>query len=263
MSSKQFDKYEYYLRAVQSPGIDVEFLQDTYKELKKKKPYLLREDFCGTFAISCEWVKANPKNKAFSIDIDSEPIKYGEKNYLPKLSADQQTRVKRIRSSVLSSRLPSTDIIAAFNFSSFIFKDRKLMLSYFKHCHLSLKPNGILVIDTFGGAKCQQKNRESVRHKGFVYYWDQKNFDAINNYATYSIDFKITGEKRVRKNVFHYDWRMWSIPELREIMADAGFSRTHVYWEGSTRKGEGNGIFTRETNGDECQAWVAYIVGEK
>jgi hypothetical protein len=45
-------------------------------------------------------------------------------------------------------------------------------------------------------------------------------------------------------------------------MLEAGFRRTHVYWEGTTRTGDGNGDFKRAENGEECDAWVVYIVGE-
>ena len=65
----------------------------------------------------------------------------------------------------------------------------------------------------------------------------------------------------MHKRAFSYDWRMWTIPEIREAMADAGFKATHVYWEGTARNGLGNGVFTRKARGESCQAWIAYVVG--
>ena len=47
------DKYEYYLNSVQSPDTDVEFIRSVYRETRKRDPISLREDFCGTFMISC------------------------------------------------------------------------------------------------------------------------------------------------------------------------------------------------------------------
>ena len=41
----------------------------------------IREDFCGTFSLCCEWVKAHHENRACGIDLDLEPIEYGKKNY--------------------------------------------------------------------------------------------------------------------------------------------------------------------------------------
>lgn len=57
---------------------------------------------------------------------------------------------------------------------------------------------------------------------------------------------------------------MWSIPELRDILEDVGFKRTHVYWEGTDKDGEGDGVFKRiEVSDEDCESWVAYIVAEK
>ena len=73
---KEFDKYKYYLKSVQSPEEDVKFLRNTYEELKKTTPRELTEDFCGTFKICCEWVRLNKKNTATGIDLSEEPLQW-------------------------------------------------------------------------------------------------------------------------------------------------------------------------------------------
>jgi len=264
--ARQFDKYEYYLNSVQAPDTDVVFMRDTYKELRKKKPHTLREDFCGTFSISCEWAKLNREHFAYGVDIDPEPLEYGRSFYLPQLTRQQQERVDIICESVLSHDLPKVDIIAAFNFSYFIFKERKILLDYFTNCYRTLNKEGLLVADCFGGSLCNSPNKEKTKHKGFIYEWEQESFDTITNHARYNINFKLDTEKFWRKQVFTYDWRMWSIPELKDIMADAGFKKTHVYWEQADASGEGTGDFIRQQTqapDDQCDAWVAYVVGEK
>src|SRR3954469_8879104 len=100
MKSRPFDKYEYYLRAVQSPDTDVEFIRDTYKEIRKKYPSVLREDFCGTFAICTEWVKLNRQNEAIGIDLDSEPIQWGIEHNLTILSEAQRHRLRVLQENV-------------------------------------------------------------------------------------------------------------------------------------------------------------------
>ena len=55
---KDFDKYYYYHKSVQSPDVDVKFFDRVYKEMRGKEALSLKEDFCGTFSISCEWVKS-------------------------------------------------------------------------------------------------------------------------------------------------------------------------------------------------------------
>jgi hypothetical protein len=66
------------------------------------------------------------------------------------------------------------------------------------------------------------------------------------------------------RNAFIYDWRLWTLPEMQEIMTEAGFHDVHVLWEGSDRKTrEGNGVFRRCTRGGDEEAWIAYVVGRK
>lgn len=260
-------KYDLYRRAVQSPEGDVEFLQGVYKELKKSKPQVLREDFCGTFALSAEWVKFKPHHIALGVDLDPEPIAYGVSHYYSKLKKDQQERLKIVHGNVLTKNHPELkshkkpDIQIALNFSYFIFKTRDLMKQYFKTVYDNLDSNGIFVLDLFGGTQCQDAIEDTTKHKGFTYYWDQTGYDPVTNNALFHIHFKVGNKKH--KNVFTYDWRLWSIPELKDILSEVGFKKSHIYWEGTNPKGGGNGIFTRTQEGEACLSWIAYIVAEK
>lgn len=261
--NRPYDKYELYKASVQSPETDVEFLRDTYKELNGGLPTTLREDFCGTHAICCEWVKLNSKFQARGVDLDPEPLEYGEKNYQPLLTDEQRERIKIYNMNVLDKGLPKADVIAALNFSYFIFKTRSVLTSYFRNCHKSLNRGGLLIVDCFGGSACMESNEEETEFEDedFSYFWDQDLFDPVNNHALFHIHFKRKGEKK-RQKAFTYDWRMWSIPEIREVMIEAGFKKAHVYWEGTTKDGEGDGKFKIVQKGEECESWVAYVVGE-
>ncbi|MFN7455209.1 MAG: class I SAM-dependent methyltransferase [Pseudobdellovibrionaceae bacterium] len=259
---KLFDKYELYQKAVQSAETDVEFLRKVYREIRKKDPQLLREDFCGTFALSCEWIKLNKNFSAIGVDLDPEPLEYGKAHGFKKLNESQQKRLRLIEQNVLKSGLPTADIAIAMNFSYFVFKSREIMKQYFQNVYKSLKKNGIFVVDCFGGSHCFEANEEKTNYKAFTYFWDQASYDPVTSRAQFYIHFKMKGQPK-RERVFIYDWRMWSIPELREIMQEVGFKKTHVYWEGTTKKGEGDGVFTRTEKGEECQSWIAYIAAEK
>jgi len=256
-----FDKYYLYHEAVQSTDEDVLFIRDTYKSLKGRQPTTMREDFCGTFSLSCEWVKLSPKFKAIGVDIDPEPMDYGKSHYLPQLNPSQQKRIQLFESDVLKPGQPAADIVIAMNFSYFVFKKRQVMKKYFENVYRSLKKDGIFLIDAFGGSQCQDEIEDEHRFKKFSYFWDQTGFDPVTNEALFYIHFKVNG-KKVEK-VFTYDWRMWSLPELREILEEVGFKKTHVYWEGTDKKGEGNGLFTRTEKGEPCESWIAYVVAEK
>jgi|SRR6185312_4347399 len=259
---RSFDKYDYYHRAVQSADDDVKFLRRVYKDLRGKEPKTLREDFCGTFALSCEWVKLNPRFQAIGIDLDPEPLEYGRAHNLPKLKPEQQKRVALLEGNVLHWNLPKTDIAIAMNFSFCLFKTREVMKKYYANVLKSLKQDGIFILDIFGGSNCYDSNVEVTRLRGFTYYWDQTGFDPVTNRALFHIHFKPAGQKKVSR-VFTYDWRIWTIPEIREMLIEVGFKRTHVYWEGTTREGEGNGVFTRTEKGESCESWIAYISAEK
>lgn len=256
-----FDKYELYRKAVQSAENDVQFIQNTFKELKGKSAKTFREDFCGTFALSTEWIKLNPRHESVGIDLDPEPMAYGKQHYLTKLKPEQQRRMRLLEGNVLDPNLPKGDIVAAMNFSYFCFKQRDLLKRYFANVYKTLNKDGIFLVDTFGGSQCYDAIEDEIKHEGFTYYWDQTNFDPVTNEALFHIHFKVGGKKI--EQVFTYDWRLWTIPELREIMNEVGFKKTHVYWEGTAKDGTGDGNFTRVDHGESCQSWIAYIVGEK
>ncbi len=261
---RPFDKYYYYSDSVQAPESDVEFVSKTFEEIVGRKPKVVREDFCGTFSFCCEWVKLDRENKAIGLDIDQEPIDYGFQHYFTNLDEDQKKRVEIKNKDVLSGRLPKTEVICAMNFSYFIFKERETLKKYFKGCHTSLEAGGLLILDCFGGSKCYEANEEETvdDEQHYSYFWDQDSFDPVTNDAMFYIHFKRKGEPR-REKCFTYDWRLWSIPELKDILKEVGFKDIHIYWEGTTDDGEGDGVFSKVTVGEECESWVAYIVAEK
>lgn len=256
-----FDKYALYRRAVQSAESDVVFIQDTFKSLKGRAPRTFREDFCGTFALSTEWVKLSPRHESIGVDLDPEPVAYGRQHYMSKLKSEQQKRMKILEGNVLEPNLPKADIVAAMNFSYFCFKQRDLMKKYFANVLKTLNKDGMFLVDIFGGSQCYDAIEDTIKHDGFTYYWDQTNFDPVTNNALFHIHFRVGGKKI--EQVFTYDWRLWTIPELRDIMHEVGFRKTHVYWEGTAKDGTGDGNFTRVDHGESCQSWIAYLVGEK
>lgn len=257
-----FDKYRYYIDSVQAPDIDAKFFLEVYEELRGKKPQSLREDFCGTFIVCCEWVKLNPSFKAYGLDLDPEPVDWGKRNNLFLLKPEQQNRVSISLKNVLDKDVPNTDIVAAQNFSFFLFKKRQQMKEYFQNVYNSLNTNGIFITDCFGGSGCYEPNEEETKYKTYSYFWDQDTFDPITMEGMFYIHFKRKGEKK-REKVFTYDWRLWSIPELKEIMFEVGFKDVQIYWEGTKKDGSGDGNFKIAKVGEPCDSWISYIVGIK
>jgi arylsulfatase A-like enzyme len=54
-----------------------------------------------------------------------------------------------------------------------------------------------------------------------------------------------------------------SLTTLAELLAEAGFRNSTVYWEGSDEDGEGNDEYSPVERGDADPAWIAYIVAER
>ena len=202
----------------------------------------------------------NAENRAWGIDIDTDPLQYGAAHYLTTLSREQRARVKTRRMNVMSSRAPRADIICAFNFSYFIFQERAALVRYFESCRSLLNKKGIIAVDIFGGPQHARPSVDSKRVTGMKYFFEQSAFDPITNKARFHLSFQLKGQ-RTCSRVFSYDWRMYSIPEVRDAMMDAGFKETIVYWEGTARNGRGSGVFHRRSTGEPCEVWVAYIVG--
>ena len=262
LSAGSADRYVLYTDSVQAPDSEIDFFRKVYRKAFGRPPTVVREDFCGTAAICCQWVRANARNVAIGVDLDPEPLDWCREHYLPTLTPEQRSRLSLRRANVLNVRTQPVDVIAALNFSFCIFKQRSELLRYLRRCHKALARNGVMVMDIYGGPEAQQPVEEKTRHKGFTYVWDQAEYNPITNEALNHIHFHFPDGSRMR-NAFTYDWRLWTPAELTDMLHEAGFSQPRVYWEGATTDGEGDGIFRPRTRVAQEDAWVAYVVGFK
>ena len=80
---------------------------------------------------------------------------------------------------------------------------------------------------------------------------------------TSNADLASTGKATSAKDVFVYNWRMWGMMELRDLLLEAGFSKTIGYWEGEDDDGGGDGDFFATDEAEQCEAWVTYIAALK
>ena len=251
-------KYDFYERSVPGPETEVAFMQDEYKRHYGHKAHTFREDFCGTAAISCEWVKQGKNFEAYGIDLDPEPIQMGKVRHYSKLSSAEKTRMHYLQQNVLNAKAPKVDAICAFNFSYFIFRSRKDLLQYFKSVRKSLNKQGTFYIDLFGGPESQKLVTDTKKVGKITYFWECQHFNPITHECTFAIHFKDAKGKK-HENVFTYHWRFWTMPELRDLLAEAGFSKVVSYWEGDDHDGGGNGEFEPADDAENCDAWVSYI----
>ncbi len=260
--AEQADIHELYEESVQNVANEVEFLRTTFNDLRGRTAYSFREDFCGTASLACEWAKQGPEYSSVGVDIDPSVLEWGRENRVGRLAAEEQARVSLIESDVQTVETPQVDILAAFNFSYWIFEERAQMVAYMRRCYEALKDDGVLFMDMFGGPESFEETKEKTKHDGFTYIWHQAEFHPVTNHMQCYIHFKFPDGSRI-KRAFSYAWRLYTAPELRDMLHDAGFRNVTVYWEGEDEDGEGNGEFTPSQTGEADLAWIAYIVAEK
>jgi SAM-dependent methyltransferase len=262
--SERFDRHDLYQRAVQTVDVEIDFIDETFRALRGRLPRSIREDFCGTANTSCEFVRRRRGNRAFGVDLCEETLTWGITHNLSKLRPDARSRLELIRGDVRIARTPPVDAVLAMNFSYCIFKDRAGLREYFRHTRRMLRPRGLFFLDAYGGYDAFRVLREPRRiDRNVTYVWHQASYNPINGETLCHIDFRFRDGSAMRK-AFTYDWRVWTLPELREVLAEAGFRKSTVYWEGwDERKWEGDGEFKPAEMGEADAGWIAYVVAKK
>lgn len=252
------EKYALYEAAVQDPKDDTHTIAKIVRTLRGREPLSLREDFCGTFAFSSAWVRRSPRHRALGIDLDPAPLNYGLKHHFSQLKPHQQKRIRLVQQNVLVPTVPGVDLIAALNFSYWIFKLRGMLKRYFRACLQSLNRRGCLVLDLCGGPEMLRKNLDRskfrLNRKQYTYLWEQKSYDPTTNESQFAIHFK-TPSGRIARDVFTYDWRIWTVPEIRDLLLEVGFREVHVFYE------DDQGRFREAPPPEEDVVFIAYIVG--
>jgi SAM-dependent methyltransferase len=257
------DRHKLYERSVQDPALECKFIHKTFRKLRGRPARLLREDFCGTAAVCCEWARRDDRNTAIGVDIDPDVLEWGREHNLARLKPDDRVRVRLMQEDVREVQTPEpSDVILAMNFSYMFFKTRELLGGYFRTVREGLADDGVLFLDAFGGYESFQELKEKTRHKGFDYIWEHASYNPINGDMTCHIHFRFPDGSKLKK-AFTYHWRMWTLPEIQELLTEAGFARVTVYWEEVDEEGDGTGVYSPATVGSADPGWVCFIVAEK
>lgn len=266
-----FDRHVLYEASVQCVEADIDFFQRLWKSKHRRALRRLKEDFCGTAALAAEFVRRHPENRAWGVDLHRPTLDWGRRHHLAPLGKDAG-RVHLLEQDVRKVNRPQVEMVAALNFSYSVFKTREELRGYFRNAYASLAPGGVFVVDAFGGTGAMETSEEprripaSVRRDGaripaFTYVWEQSRFNTITHEILCHIHFRFR-DKSMWHRAFTYDWRLWTLPELREIMTEAGFASTEVYMEGwDDEEDEADGIFRRRTFFENMEGWVGYVVG--
>jgi len=269
--SAPLHRHYLYSAAVQSVEADLKFFRRVYKRNHGKLFRRFREDFCGTAVLACDWVRRGAKHEAWGIDLDRKTLDWGRKRYVPRLG-EGASRLHLLCEDVCQVTEPKVDLIAALNFSYSVFKTREGLVGYFRQVRRSLAEGGVFVLDAWGGteAMCEEVDKRKIEAEtafdgtkvpAFTYVWEQARFNPIDHEILCHIHFRLPDGTKL-KRAFSYDWRLWTLPEMCELLAEAGFDSSEVYTEGwDDDEDEADGVFRRRTYFENQEGWVAYVVG--
>jgi len=104
-----------------------------------------------------------------------------------------------------------------------------------------LAAGGVFICDTYGGESAfltGHVHRDhwitEGPHRGLRvrYTWEQRESDALSGMVTDVCHFRVDRGGVIEQDLpdaFVYRWRLWSVPELRDALAEAGLTTTAVY----------------------------------
>lgn len=224
-----------YESCVQNPELAVKLLRGIHAD----SPRILAEDFCGTAALSRAWARAIPDARAIAADIDPAPLKRA-KSEIAKSRPAIGKRVRILRANVLTSAPLAklrADVLFVGNFSIGEIHDRATLVRYLARSRNRLLPSGVFVCDIYAGESAFREGttqREHILAGGtrVKYTWEQRTADPFTGLVENALHFRVfKGSELVQdlRDAFVYHWRLWSIPELRDAMLEAGFDRVDVY----------------------------------
>ncbi|XP_050215194.1 uncharacterized protein LOC126666231 isoform X2 [Mercurialis annua] len=280
-------KFLLYQQSVQSPKGDISYLHKFFlMYVGGRSPLHFQEDFCGTAFLSTEWLRSDPRRTAVGVDLDLEALNWCMENNINKVGADGYSRISLFHGNVLQPheaellsnkclkenvQLPARDIVCAFNYSCCCLHRRADLVLYFKHVLDSLsKSGGIFAMDLYGGSSSEGKLRLQRRFPNFTYIWEQAEFNIIERKTRISLHFNLPKQQKKIRHAFSYTWRLWSLPEIRDCLEEAGFKSIH-FWlrempdseENRNIEGFGAGRdikYEEVETFEQVDSWNAYIV---
>lgn len=264
--SAHADRFRLYELSVQSAALEVDFIESAFHRLRGRRAVLLREDFCGTAQLCCEWVRRGRGHRAIGVDLDPEVLAWGRTHNLAGLDGAQRQRIELICADVQEVTTPAPDIVLALNFSYWLLKERGQLKGYFARVRESLAEDGVLLLDAYGGYNAFRTLKERRSVSGdfgpFTYVWEQAEYDPVSGGLICHIHFELPDGSCLER-AFSYDWRLWTLPEVRDLLFEVGFRGVQVFWQGWDVKGEPDGCFEPVARGEPDANWICYLAAER
>ena len=262
------DKHTLYAEAVQSPAGDIAYLcrfHAQYMPPGAEAPLLLREDFCGTSELCAAWCASDPRRQAVGVDLDAEELRYAVDTVLAD-AGSAGSRTLLVQANVLDDPAGATpfnaetwagddneglardwwalwqrkaDVVAALNSSLCLLHTPHDARAYCAAARANTASPGLFVLDMNGGHSMEKELQLKTRLRGFDYIWEQDGFDPLSRLIRCHITFRTRGHSPTTlKHAYSYTWRLWTLPEVKDMLLDAGFSAVHVWMRRMREDGE-------------------------
>ncbi|HEY8429583.1 MAG TPA: class I SAM-dependent methyltransferase [Sandaracinaceae bacterium] len=244
-------RYRLYEAAVQTPELDVEILERLFVARTGRVPLALREDFCGTAALSAAWVGSDDDREAVAVDRDRAVLAYAERVHRAALE-DEAERMTLVRADVRAPSDRTFDLVVAMNFSWALFDDAELA-EYLANAARCLEDDGLLVLELFGGRDMRRPLVREHRHEDFVYVWEQRAYDAERAILDARISFRRRGVEL--KDAFTYRFHLRPLDRLCAMLRDAGLTEVELLVE------DRRGRYRRARREPRAPLWRGFLVG--
>lgn len=216
------DRWELYEHCVQSPADVCDLLARAHGGAART----LLEDFCGSAAISREWVRRG--GAAVALDADASALARAGEGIATVLADVRDSDALRGR---------SFDVIHAGNFSLGYFFERAPLVEYLRQRAARLAPGGVFACDTYGGRSAfepgaWQRERFLAGGLRVVSMWEHRSADPVSARVENVLHFRVERDGEVVAQLaeaFVYVWRLWSLSELRDALLEAGLRTVDVY----------------------------------
>lgn len=260
LSAKTADIHQLYELSVQDPPTEVAILDRVFKKLSGRRAISLREDFCGTAYLCASWVASRADRTATGVDLDASVLASGRARHVEPLGEAAQ-RVTLLQDDVRALRAERFDIVCGYNFSYWIFTTRDALRAYFVAAREALVADGIFTLDAYGGTEAMEVREESRKIAGgFTYVWDQAEFNPIDHSVVNHIHFRFKDGTKLNR-AFTYAWRFWTLPEIQELLLEAGFTEVSVYWD--IADDDDDADYRPRKVVENQLSWVCYLVARR
>ncbi len=214
------DNFDLYEAAVQAPDAAARFLRALHPAATH-----LCEDFAGSAALSRAWGDLSTSLTATAIELDPQTLDAARSR------THNNPRVTLALEDATATTTPA-DIIATLNFSICELHTRQQLTAYLTAARNRLNPDGILVLDIYGGSTAYQTGAFDIpfvyNDLEHTYTWKQLAADPISSRVLNAIDFDLASGESI-ENAFTYDWRLWSPRELIDTLLEAGFTAVEAH----------------------------------